>query len=165
MRFLALFFFTILITPINAYSIKIGYIDVEKVINNLSQYQQENDSLIQQFEPKKQRLLDLFKHIELLKKNLNNVDRSISNETYQKELDNIRELEISFQTDTELWQQQLNQKKRESLQKIETMINLVIEKFATSEKYDLILYQNAAFVSDQINITNQIISQIEELSP
>ena len=165
MRFLALFFFTILITPINAYSIKIGYIDVEKVINNLSQYQQENNALIQQFEPKKQQLLDLFKHIELLKKNLNNVEANVSNETYQKELEKIRELEISFQTDTELWQQQLNQKKRESLQKIETMINLVIEKFATSEKYDLILYQNAAFVSDQINITNQIISQIEELSP
>ena len=165
MRFLALFFFTILITPINAYSIKIGYIDVEKVINNLSQYQQENNTLIQQFEPKKQQLLDLFKHIELLKKNLNNVEANVSNETYQKELKKIRKLEISFQTDTELWQQQLNQEKRESLQKIETMINLVIEKFATSEKYDLILYQNAAFVSDQINITNQIISQIEELSP
>ena len=165
MRFLVLFFFTILVTPINAHSIKIGYIDVEKVINNLSQYQQENNILIQQFEPKKQQLLDLFKHIELLKKNLNNVETNVSNETYQKELEKIRELEISFQTDTELWQQQLNQKKRESLQKIETMINLVIEKFATSEKYDLILYQNAAFVSDQINITNQIISQIEELSP
>ena len=165
MRFLALFFFTILITPINAHSIKIGYIDVEKVINNLSQYQQENNTLIQQFEPKKQQLLDLFKHIELLKKNLNNVEANVSNETYQKELEKIRELEISFQTDSELWQQQLNQEKRESLQKIETMINLVIEKFATSENYDLILYQNAAFVSDQINITNQIISQIEELSP
>ena len=165
MRFLALFFFTILITPINAHSIKIGYIDVEKVINNLSQYQQENNALIQQFEPKKQQLLDLFKHIELLKKNLNNVETNVSNETYQKELEKIRELEISFQTDTELWQQQLNQEKRESLQKIETMINLVIEKFATSEKYDLILYQNAAFVSDQVNITNQIISKIEELSP
>ena len=165
MRFLALFFFTILITPINAHSIKIGYIDVEKVINNLSQYQQENNALIQQFEPKKQQLLDLFKHIELLKKNLNNVETNVSNETYQKELEKIRELEISFQTDTELWQQQLNQKKRESLQKIETMINLVIEKFATSENYDLIIYQNAAFVSDQVNITNQIISKIEELSP
>ena len=165
MRFLALFFFTILITPINAHSIKIGYIDVEKVINNLSQYQQENNVLIQQFEPKKQQLLDLFKHIELLKKNLNNVETNVSNETYQKELEKIRELEISFQTDTELWQQQLNQEERESLQKIETMINLVIETFATSENYDLILYQNAAFVSDQVNITNQIISKIEELSP
>ena len=152
-------------TSINAQSIKIGYIDVEKVINSLPQYQHDNDSLIQQFEPKKQQLLDLFKHIELLKENLNNVDRSINNENYQKELDNIRELEASFQKETELWQQQLNQKKYESLQKIETMINLAIEEFAISENYDLILYQNAAFASDQVNITNQIISKIEGTSP
>ena len=165
MRFLALFFFTILITSINAHSIKIGYIDVEKVINNLSQYQQENNALIQQFEPKKQQLLDLFKHIELLKKNLNNVEATISDESYQKELNKIRELEVSFQTDTELWQQQLNQKKHKFLQKIEAMINRAIEEFAVAENYDLILYQNAAFASDEVNISNIIISKIEELSP
>ena len=165
MRFIALFFFTLLVTSINAHSVKIGYINVEEVINNLSQYQQENDSLIQQFEPKKQRLLDLFKHIELLKKNLNNVDRSINNETYQKELNNIRELEVGFQKETELWQQQLNQRKLESLQKIEAIINKAIEEFAVTENYDLILYQNAAFVSDEVNISNSIISKIEGLSP
>jgi outer membrane protein len=165
MRVVVLFLLALLVTSTNAQSIKIGYINVEEVINSLSQYQHDNDSLIQQFEPKKQQLLDLFKHIELLKKNLNNVDRSINNETYQKELDNIRELEISFQKETELWQQQLNQKKYESLQKIETMINLTIEEFAISENYDLILYQNAAFVSDQVNITNQIISKIKGTSP
>ena len=165
MRAIVLFLLALLVTSINAQSIKIGYIGVEEVINSLPQYQHDNDSLIQQFEPKKQQLLDLFKHIELLKKNLNNVDRSINNENYQKELDNIRELEASFQKETELWQQQLNQKKYESLQKIETMINLAIEEFAISENYDLILYQNAAFASDKVNITNQIISQIEETSP
>ena len=165
MRAIVLFLLALLVTSINAQSIKIGYIDVEEVINSLPQYQHDNDSLIQQFEPKKQQLLDLFKHSELLKKNLNNVDRSINNEIYKKELDNISELEASFQKETELWQQQLNQKKYESLQKIETMINLTIEEFAISENYDLILYQNAAFVSDQVNITNQIISKIEGTSP
>ena len=158
-------FLTLIVISINAHPVKIGYIDVEKVVNSLSQYQKDNETLSQQFEAKKQELLDLFKHIELLKKNLNNVETTVSNETYQKELEKIRELEISFQTDTELWQQQLNQEKRESLQKIETMINLVIEKFATSENYDLIIYQNAAFVSDQVNITNKIISKIEGTSP
>ena len=165
MRAIVLFLLALLVTSINAQSIKIGYIDVEEVINSLPQYQYDNDSLIQQFEPKKQQLLDLFRHIELLKENLNNVDRSINNENYQKELDNIRELEASFQKETELWQQQLNQKKYESLQKIETMINLAIEEFAISENYDLILYQNAAFASEQVNITNQIISKIEGTSP
>ena len=165
MRVVVLFLLALLVTSTNAQSIKIGYINVEEVINNLSQYQHDNDSLIQQFEPKKQQLLDLFKHIELLKENLNNLDRSLNNETYQEELNKIKELEVSFQLETELWQQQLNQKKIESLQKIETMINLAIEEFATSEKYDLILYQNAAFVSDQVNITNKIISKIEGTSP
>ena len=165
MRAIVLFLLALLVTSINAQSIKIGYIDVEEVINSLPQYQHDNDSLIQQFEPKKQQLLDLFKHIELLKENLNNVDKSINNENYQKELDNIRELEASFQKETELWQQQLNQKKYESLQKIETMINLAIEEFAISENYDLILYQNVAFASDQVNITNQIISKIEGTFP
>ena len=165
MRVVVLFLLALLVTSTNAQSIKIGYINVEEVINSLSQYQHDNDSLIQQFEPKKQQLLDLFKHIELLKENLNNLDRSLNNETYQEELNKIQELEVSFQLETELWQQQLNQKKIESLQKIETMINLAIEEFATSEKYDLILYQNAAFVSDQVNITNKIISKIEGTSP
>ena len=165
MRVVVLFLLALLVTSTNAQSIKIGYINVEEVINSLSQYQYDNDSLIQQFKPKKQQLLDLFKHIELLKGNLNNLDRSLNNETYQEELDKIKELEVSFQLETELWQQQLNQKKIESLQKIETMINLAIEEFATSEKYDLILYQNAAFVSDQVNITNKIISKIEGTSP
>jgi outer membrane protein len=165
MRTTVLFLLALLVTSVNAQSIKIGYIDAEEVINSLSQYQQDNDSLIQQFEPKKQQLLDLFQHIELLKKNLNDADRSINNENYQKELANIRGLEASFQKETELWQQQLNQKKYESLQKIEALINKAIEEFAISENYDLILYQNAAFASDQVNITNQIISMIEGTSP
>jgi len=165
MRVIVLFLLAFLVTSINAQTIKIGYIDVEKVITSLSQYQRDNDSLIQQFEPKKQQLLDLFRHIELLKKNLNTTDKSTDNENYQREFNNIRELELSFQDETELWQQQLNQKKYESLQKIETMINLTIEEFATSQNYDLILYQNAAFVNDELNITNQIISIIEGTSP
>ena len=164
MRVIVVFFLTLLVSSINANSVKIGYIDVEKVINSSLLYQQNNDSLVQRFEPKKQQLLDLFKHIELLKENLNNLDKSINNDLYQKELDIIKELEVNFQSETELWQYQLNQDKLLLLQKIETMINQSINEFAASENYDLILYENAAFVSDDINITNQIILKIESLS-
>ena len=165
MRVIVLLFLTLIVISINAHPVKIGYIDVEKVVNSLSQYQKDNETLSQQFEPKKQELLDLFKHIELLKKNLNNIDNLTNNDAYQKELEKIQELKIIFQTETELWQQQLNQKKLELLQKIETMINQVIKEYAAFENYDLILYENAAFVSDELNISNKIISKIEELSP
>ena len=101
MRLIVLLFLTLIVISINAHPVKIGYIDVEKVVNSLSQYQKDNETLSQQFEPKKQELLDLFEHIELLKENLDNIDRSDNNEAFEKEINKIRELEVSFQNETE----------------------------------------------------------------
>ena len=39
-----------------------------------------------------------------------------------------------------------------------------INEFALEEGYDLILYKDIVFVSDEINITQQIIDKIEKTS-
>jgi outer membrane protein len=161
MRVFALIFLAFLATPTNADSIKIGYIDTEKVVNSLSQYQQENDVIIKEFESKKQELLDLFNHIELVRANLNKSDKSLNENDFQIEFNKVLELESNFQQETEYWQDKINQKKIDLLQKIEIVINKAIKEFAINEGYDLILYENAAFVSNNINITNKIISIIE----
>ena len=161
MRVFALILLAILAFPATAEPIKIGYIDTEKVVNNLSQYQQENNSIIKEFESKKQELLDLFNHIELVRANLNKIDKSLNENDFQIELNKVLELESSFQQETEYWQEKINQKKIDLLQKIEIVINKAIKEFAINEGYDLILYENAAFVSKNVNITNKIISIIE----
>ena len=163
MRVFALIFLAFLAFPVTAEPIKIGYIDTEKVVNSLTQYQQENADIIQEFESKKQELLDLFNHIELVRANLNKIDKSLNNNDFQIELNKVLELESSFQQETEYWQEKINQKKIDLLQKIEIVINKAIKEFAINEGYDLILYENAAFVSKNINITNKIISIIEDM--
>ena len=163
MRVFALIFLAFLAFPVTAEPIKIGYIDTEKVVNSLSQYQQENDGIIQEFESKKQELLDLFNHIELVRANLNKIDKSLNENDFQIELNKVLELESSFQQETEYWQEKINQKKIDLLQKIEIVINKAIKEFAINEDYDLILYENAAFVSENVNITNKIISIIEDM--
>ena len=163
MRVFALIFLAFLAFPATTEPIKIGYIDTEKVVNSLSQYQQENDDIIQEFESKKQELLDLFNHIELVRANLNKIDKSLNENDFQIELNKVLELESSFQQETEYWQEKINQKKIDLLQKIEIVINKAIKEFAINEGYDLILYENAAFVSKNINITNKIISIIEDM--
>ena len=163
MRVFALIFLAFLAFPATAEPIKIGYIDTEKVVNSLSQYQQENDGIIQEFESKKQELLDLFNHIELVRANLNKMDKSLNENDFQIELNKVLELESSFQQETEYWQEKINQKKIDLLQKIEIVINKAIKEFAINEGYDLILYENAAFVSKNVNITNKIISIIEDM--
>jgi len=163
MRVFGLILLAFLAFPATAEPIKIGYIDTEKVVNSLSQYQQENEGIIQEFESKKQELLNLFNHIELVRANLNKIDKSLNENDFQIELNKVLELESSFQQETEYWQEKINQKKIDLLQKIEIVINKAIKEFAINEGYDLILYENAAFVSKNVNITNKIISIIEDM--
>ena len=164
MKILALSFLVLLSLSLQAETIKIGYIDTEQVINNISQYQQNVDELSREFEPKKQELLDLFKYIELLRKKINIINNSENKENLQVELSKLSSLEESFKKETEFWQDTMNNKKIELLQKIELLINTIINEIAISENYDLILYANAAFVSDEVNITNKVIERIRKLS-
>ena len=145
-------------------TIKIGYINTEQVVNNLPQYQQSVSDLSKEFEPKKQELLDLFKHIELLRAKIIIINNSDNKQNLKIELSKLASLEESFKQETEFWQETMNTKKIELLQKIELLINNTINELAISENYDLIFYENAAFVSDEINITSKVIERIQKNS-
>ena len=163
MRIIVLSFLALL--SYNAFSetLKIGYIDTDQVVNNLPQYQQNVDRLSNEFEPKKQELLDLFNHIELLRAKIIIINDSENKENLQRELSKLTSLEESFKQETEFWQVTMNNRKVELLQKIELLINNTINELAISESYDLILYENAAFVSDKVNITDKVIERIQKL--
>jgi outer membrane protein len=163
MRIIVLSFLALLSFNAFAETLKIGYIDTDQVVNNLPQYQQNVDRLSNEFEPKKQELLDLFNHIELLRAKIIIINESENKENLQRELSKLTSLEESFKQETEFWQVTMNNRKVELLQKIELLINNTINELAISESYDLILYENAAFVSDKVNITNKVIERIQKL--
>ena len=163
MRIIVLSFLALLSLNVFSETIKIGYIDTEQVVNNLPQYQQNVDRLSNEFEPKKQELLDLFNHIELLRSKIIIINESENKENLQEELSKLKSLEESFNQETEFWQVTMNNRKIELLQEIELLINSAVNELAISENYDLILYENAAFVSDKVNITNKVIERIQKL--
>ena len=162
MRVLVLFFLSALCLIANAQSLKIGFIDTEQVIVNLTQYKNSVDKLSREFEPKKQELLDLFKHIELLRENIELNKKTSTSNSDGIELVKLKDLEESFKKETEFWQKSMNSKKINILNKIESLINKSINEFAIEEGYDLILYKDVVFVSDKVNITQQIIEKIEK---
>ena len=43
------------------------------------------------------------------------------------------------------------------------IVNQTINEFALRENFDLILYENIAFASDEVDITDEIIAEIEKL--
>ena len=165
MRILVISCLALLTLSAYAETIKIGYIDTEQVVNNLPQYKQSVEKISKEFEPKKQELLDLFRYIELLKIKVNTINNSEKKENLQVELSKLATLEENFKQETEFWQDTMNNRKIDLLQKIEQLINETINELATSENYDLILYENVAYVSDEVNITKKVIERIQKLSP
>ena len=163
MRVLLFLIFCLVCIPSNAANIKIGFIDINKVVTSLTQYKQSIDSISREFEPKKQELLDLFNHIELVRSNIESIKESNSSKSLNEELTNLANLELSFKEETEFWQKTMNDKKLNLLNNIEMVVNQAINDYSTQEKYDLILYENVAFVSDKVNITEEIIEKIEKL--
>ena len=152
MKFRILFLISLLFSTASAESIKVGYIDIDRVIESLSVYDEANNLLIKEFEPKKNQLVNLLDYINLLKENL---------EPNNDEIKKIQELEYDFQNESELWQRKLNESQFSLLQEIELIINIAIEDFAVSNSYDLILYQNGAYVGKKVDISDKIIAKIE----
>ncbi len=67
MRAFAILVLALLTGLASAQSIKIGYLNIEEVVNNLTQYRLGNERITDNFDSRKKELLSLFKHIELLK--------------------------------------------------------------------------------------------------
>ena len=105
--------------------------------------------------------MDLFKHIELLRSKIDSIKKTDPSISIDAELLKLSNLELSFQQETELWQKTMNNKKLNLLKEIELVVNQTINEYAIKENYDLILYENIAFVSDKVNITKEIIAEIE----
>tara|TARA_B110000008_G_scaffold260910_1_gene281882 strand:+ start:368 stop:865 length:498 start_codon:yes stop_codon:yes gene_type:complete len=159
---LLLFIFCISLSS-NAKDIKIGYIDTNQVIASLSQYKQSIELISREFEPKKQELLDLFNYIELVRANIDDLIKSDSNQSIEDDIAKLANLEQSFKEETEFWQITMNDRKINLLKEIELIVNQTINEFALRENFDLILYENIAFVSDKVDITDEIIAEIERL--
>jgi outer membrane protein len=163
MKVLAILFFCLLSFSTNAENIKIGFIDTNQVVTSLSQYKASIDEISSEFEPKKQELLDLYNHIELVRTKINEILKSDSNKSIEDELAKLSNLEQSFRKETEFWQNTMNNKKIDLLKEIEILVNQTINEYAKRENYDLILYENIAFVSDKVDISEEIIAEIEKL--
>jgi outer membrane protein len=161
MRALALVLSSLILTQINAESIKIGYVNIDKIIENSSLYRNANDKLLKEFEPRKNELLMLYDKIHSLKGKINLPNDIIDDLTYHSKIKTIKALENDFNKKSEIWQQELNQSQFNLLSEIELIINNAINNFATSQNYDLILYENGAFVGPKADISEEIIFLIE----
>lgn len=157
MRFFA-FILVLLSGFLQAKPLKIGYINIDHLVSSSPQFIQANQVVIKAFQPQEKQLLALSKQIQSSADTFNKNSKTLTQSERKTEIKKIANLERQLKQQARALKKQLNLKNEQELSKIQDLINRVIKQVAEDQNFDLILYQEVAYVSKKINIT-PIISQ------
>ena len=157
MRFFA-FILVLFSGFLQAQPLKIGYINIDHLVSSSPQFIQANQVVIKAFQPQERQLLALSKQIQLSADTFNKNSKTLTQSERKIEIKKIANLERQLKQQARALKKQLNLKNEQELIKIQDLINQVIKRVAEDQNFDLILYQEVAYVSKKINITS-IISQ------
>jgi outer membrane protein len=157
MRFFA-FILVLLSGSLQAQPLNIGYINIDHLVSSSPQYIQANQVVIKAFQPQEKQILALSKRIQLSADNFKKNSKTLTQSERKTEIKKIANLERQLKQQARALKKQLNLKNEQELSKIQDLINQVIKQVAEDQNFDLILYQEVAYVSKKINIT-PIISQ------
>jgi outer membrane protein len=130
-----------------AQPVKIGYINIDHVVTSSPQFSQANDRIITRFKPKERNLLLLSNNIQVLVNKFNKNKDDFSQSEIKMEINKITTLEQELKQQALTLKKQLTLENKQSLGKIQSLINKVIRKIAEEQNFDLILYQKVAYAS------------------
>jgi len=146
--------------PSQAKTLKIGYINVDHLVTSSAQFIQANQIVIKEFQPQQDELITLANKINSLVKEFKQDKDTLSKLEIKSEIKKITNLEQQLKRQASSLKKQLALRNTQELSKIQDLINQTIKAIAIEKKFDLILYQEVAYVSKELNITPLIAEQL-----
>ncbi len=147
----------------SAQPLKIGYINIGHVLSNSPQFIEAKQATIKEFKPQQDKLIAFQEEMESLIKEFEKNKQNLSESESKSQIEKIINIERLFKQQTLELEQQLKLKKSQTLNKIEDLINQIVEELAKKQKFDLILYQQVAYVDEKIDITSVISEKLRTL--
>jgi outer membrane protein len=142
-------------------SYKIGFVNTSRVLKEAPQARRVEERLKAEFEPREAQLKERREEILDIEGQLKSIDKSTSATTRRKlereirlKVSQLKFLEQEFREDQNL-------RRNEEIRELQQVIARVLEKLGDSGKYDLILTEGVSYVSDQIDITAEIVEMLK----
>ena len=140
---------------------KIGFVNTSRVLKEAPQARRVEELLRAEFEPREAQLKEKRQEILDIEGQLKSIDKSISATTRRKlereirlKVSQLKFLEQEFREDQNL-------RRNEEIRELQQVIAGVLAQLGDSGKYDLILTEGVSYVSDQIDITAEIIEMLK----
>ena len=143
---------------------KIGFVNTSRVLKEAPQARRVEELLKAEFEPREAQLKEKRQEILDIEGQLKSIDKSIGATTRRKlereirlKVSQLKFLEQEFREDQNL-------RRNEEIRELQQVIAGVLAQLGDSGKYDLILTEGVSYVSNQIDITAEIIDMLKQQS-
>lgn len=151
-----------LLLPVQLYAanLKIGYVDVVKVIEQAPQAKPAQERLDAEFEPRNKKLVDMREKIKTLEQELEKntlVLRQPERQSKEKELFIIKR---NVRRETQQFREDYNMRRNEELAAVQKVVYKTIIDIAKKRKFDLILHGGTIYTSDKIDITGVVLEKL-----
>ena len=75
----------------------------------------------------------------------------------------IQGLKVDAQRTEREIREDIDLRRREEIAKVQTQVNIAVEKVAKEQNYDLILYQGVAYAGKKVDITSVVIKALGDI--
>ena len=155
--------FTILVlasTCLNAAELKVGYVQVDKILQEAPQTAESSKKLEKEFGPRSQELDRMQKQIRDLESALDKDSVTMSETDRRNKERDVSNLKIEFQRKQRELREDINIRKNEELGALQDRINKAVQTVSEAEGYDLVVYSGVAYASKKIDITDKVLKSL-----
>ncbi len=161
---ISLFLVLLFIANVSYAELKIGFVNVAKVLEKAPQAEKAKKRLEKEFSPRDKHLVSQGKEIKTLEEKLAR-DASVMGESERRKLE--RDI-ITKKREAKRAQQEFsedfNMRRNEELGKLQRRILEAIRALAKDEKFDLLLTEGVIYASQQIDVTVQVQEKLASLT-
>jgi outer membrane protein len=140
-----------------AAELKVGYVQVDKILQEAPQTAESGKKLEREFSPRSQELDRMAKQIKELETTLDKDGLTISEAERRNKERDVQNIKIEFQRKQRELREDINLRKNEELGSLQDRINKAVQSVSEAEGYDLVVYSGVAYASKKIDITDKVL--------
>ena len=144
-------------TNSGAADLKIGYVQVDKILQEAPQTAESGKKLEKEFSPRSVELDRIQKQINDIEASLNKEGVTMSDAERRAKERDVSSQKIEFQRKQRELREDINLRKNEELASLQDRINKAVQTVSETENYDLVVYGGVAYASKKIDITDKVL--------
>ena len=142
---------------VHAAELKVGYVQVDKILQEAPQTAESGKKLEKEFSPRSQELDRMAKQIKDLETALDKDGLTITEADRRSKERDVQNIKTEFQRKQRELREDINLRKNEELGSLQDRINKAVQSVAKAENYDLVMYSGVAYAADKIDITDKVL--------